>query len=94
MVFVYFGRILSKLILLLLDSYEEICWLHEFLTVPWLIGGDFNEICYDSEKLGGNKRPSSQMEAFRNTINDGNLQSLHYVTWVINRRQSDRGPYF
>lgn len=66
--------------------------MHEYLTVPCLIGRDFNEICYDSEKLGGNKRPASQMEAFWNMINDCNLQSLHsegdLFTWV-NRRQSE-----
>ncbi|XP_073133915.1 uncharacterized protein [Henckelia pumila] len=66
--------------------------MHEFNGFPLLIGGDFNEICYESEKLGGNRRPTSQMEEFRNVLDICNLQSLHcsgdLFTWA-NRQQNE-----
>ncbi|XP_073307184.1 uncharacterized protein [Primulina huaijiensis] len=63
----------------------------ELKEIPWLIGGDFNEICYDSEKLGGNRRAPRQMQAFREVLELCELQDLHcsgeFFTWV-NRRDS------
>ncbi|XP_073308305.1 uncharacterized protein [Primulina huaijiensis] len=60
--------------------------------LPWLVGGDFNEICYDSDKLGGNPRPLNQSGAFRDTLATCSLQDLHargeFFTWV-NRRFLD-----
>lgn len=35
---------------------------------PWLVGGDFNEICYDREKIGGNPRPLHQTRACREVL--------------------------
>lgn len=66
--------------------------LPEFKDIPWIIGGDFNEICFDSEKFGGNRRPYSQTAAFRDVLDECNLQNIHcdgqFFTWV-NRRNSD-----
>lgn len=66
--------------------------MHELAGLPWLVGGDFNEICHDSEKLGGNPRPYQQTQAFRDTIEVCSLQDLHgsgdFFTWV-NRRSSE-----
>ncbi|XP_073037284.1 uncharacterized protein [Primulina eburnea] len=42
--------------------------LQEFLGVPWLVGGDFNEICFDREKMGGSSRPLSKTRAFREAL--------------------------
>ncbi|XP_073137807.1 uncharacterized protein [Henckelia pumila] len=62
----------------------------EFQGIPWLVGGDFNEICYDSEKLGGNTKPYAQTQAFRDILYFCSLQDLHhhgeFFKWV-NRRQ-------
>ncbi|XP_073057019.1 uncharacterized protein [Primulina eburnea] len=64
----------------------------EFKEYPWLVGGDFNKICFDREKLGGNPRPLSYTRAFREVLNACSLPDLHgtgeYFTWV-NRRSSD-----
>ncbi|XP_073025066.1 uncharacterized protein [Primulina eburnea] len=66
--------------------------LTELRMMPWLVGGDFNEICFDSEKLGGNRRAPTQMQAFRDILDIYDLQDLHchgeFFTWV-NRRVSN-----
>lgn len=65
----------------------------ELKDLSWLVGGDFNEICFDNEKLGGNLRPFSQMQAFRDVLDNCALQDLHCegdrFTWV-NRRSHDQ----
>lgn len=38
-------------------------------TLPWLRLGDFNEILFASEKMGGNDRAEWQMENFRSDLN-------------------------
>ncbi|XP_073317293.1 uncharacterized protein [Primulina huaijiensis] len=67
--------------------------LSELQGLPWLVGGDFNEICYDSEKYGGNIRPPNQTRAFRDTLDDCLLQDLHgggeIFTWVNRRSLSN-----
>ncbi|XP_075483594.1 uncharacterized protein LOC142523746 [Primulina tabacum] len=63
--------------------------MQELRDLPWLVGGDFNEICFDTEKWGGNPRPLSQTRAFREALDVCSLQDLHgsgeFFTWV-NRR--------
>ncbi|XP_073030650.1 uncharacterized protein [Primulina eburnea] len=65
----------------------------ELKEIPWLVGGDFNEIFFDSEKLGGNMRAPTQMQAFREALDFCELQDLHcsgeFFTWV-NCRESNR----
>ncbi|XP_075486421.1 uncharacterized protein LOC142526031 [Primulina tabacum] len=66
--------------------------LSELGNLPWLVGGDFNEICFDREKSGGNPRPFFQTRAFRDVLEDFSLQDLHgegeFFT-LVNRRSSD-----
>lgn len=56
------------------------------------MGGDFNEFCYDREKIGGNLRLLHQTRAFMEVLQDCYLQDLHgtgeFFTWV-NRRDND-----
>ncbi|OMO69416.1 hypothetical protein COLO4_29073 [Corchorus olitorius] len=49
-------------------SWDLIRLLKEQSRLPWVIGGDFNEITDGSEKVGGQVRPFAQVEAFRNVI--------------------------
>ncbi|KAK2638243.1 hypothetical protein Ddye_026038 [Dipteronia dyeriana] len=43
-------------------------WLHDMYKLPWLCAGDFNEIIYDDEKLGGPPRNRRMMENFREAL--------------------------
>ncbi|XP_075492592.1 uncharacterized protein LOC142530656 [Primulina tabacum] len=52
-------------------SWDLLLRLHgmpEYSGIPWIVGGDFNEVCYDTEKIGGNIRPLHQTQAFRDTL--------------------------
>lgn len=66
--------------------------IHELKELPWLVGGDFNEICFDTEKKGGNPRLMKQTRAFRDVLDDCSLQDLNgsgdLFTWV-NRRSKE-----
>ena len=63
-------------------------------SLPWLVGGDFNEILMLDEKLGGGGRQESLMANFRTALADCGLKDLGYLgpkfTWN-NRRAS---PHF
>ena len=48
-------------------------------TSPWLCAGDFNEITHQSKKLGGRTWPHSQMQLFRDALDDCSFIDLGYV---------------
>ena len=54
-------------------------------TLPWLCGGDFNELLQGEEKWGRVARPESQMKAFRQVVDDCGFVDLGFVgppyTW-------------
>jgi hypothetical protein len=58
-------------------------------NLPWLIMGDFNEISFSHEKEGGNPRPQVYMQAFRDAMNDCELEDIGFVgnhfTWKRGR---------
>jgi exonuclease III len=58
-------------------------------NLPWLIMGDFNEISFSHEKEGGNPRPQVYMQAFRDAMNDCELEDIGFVgnqfTWKSGR---------
>ena len=57
--------------------------------VPWLIGGDFNEILWSHEKFGGPIRVARQMEEFREVVEELAWRDLMFsgpeFTWTGNR---------
>lgn len=61
-------------------------------NMPWVVFGDFNEIMYLYEKLGGVEREARQMEAFQDCMNKCGLVDLGFVgqkfTWC-NGRDND-----
>ncbi|XP_075478889.1 uncharacterized protein LOC142519745 [Primulina tabacum] len=60
--------------------------MHDLGKLPWIVGGDFNEICFDTEKHGDNPRPLGQTREFRDVLDVSNLQDLHaegeFFTWI------------
>lgn len=54
-------------------------------NLPWIVFGDFNEILFNSENIGGLEKPGRLMENFRDTLNDCNLIDLGFAgrcyTW-------------
>ena len=58
-------------------------------TLPWLLGGDLNEILYHHEKSGGSLKLNYVLEEFQQTLAECELMDLGYAgsdyTWW-NRR--------
>ena len=58
-------------------------------SLPWLIGGDFNELLGIHEKEGGLIRPINQILEFRRVVYDCQLHDLGFTgnpfTWVTTR---------
>ncbi|KAK6147624.1 hypothetical protein DH2020_018536 [Rehmannia glutinosa] len=68
------------------DLLRRLFNIPELKDMPWLVGGDLNEICFSGEKQGGRLRANSQMEAMREALEDCELRSMHangeFFTWV------------
>lgn len=66
-------------------TWELLKFLCEDSTLPILIGGDFNEILCYTEKEGGANRTRSEMNNFRDLMDEFALRDLGYVgswyTW-------------
>lgn len=59
--------------------------------VPWVLGGDFNEILRQHEKRGGPRRSWAQIAGFRSALNSCGLKDVKNdadFTWY-NQRQGD-----
>ncbi|KAL5772990.1 hypothetical protein ACOSP7_012608 [Xanthoceras sorbifolium] len=54
-------------------------------NLPWIIGGDFNEIMWGDEKMGGLARCGAAMDNFREAIDCSGLMDLSFMgnkfTW-------------
>lgn len=64
----------------------------EMVGLPWLVGGDFNEICHESDKEGGNNRPQANMQAFREVLADCRLKDViarGLMTWYNKRHGNE-----
>ncbi|KAG8474214.1 hypothetical protein CXB51_034100 [Gossypium anomalum] len=48
--------------------------------LSWMVCGDFNEILYGFEKIGGLPRDKGRMEAFRKVLEECNLMDMRF-TW-------------
>ncbi|KAK6119808.1 hypothetical protein DH2020_046433 [Rehmannia glutinosa] len=59
----------------------------------WLCVGDFNEILFSFEKIGGRLRSDAKMEDFHNAIREANLDDLGYegysFTWTNGQTGAD-----
>ena len=76
-----------------MDSWKLIEQLSKSSDLLWVLMGDFNEIMYLREKVGGNLQPEGQMRSFGETINRCCLRDLGIIgaefTW--SRRLGLRG---
>jgi len=65
--------------------WDLIRGLYRQCSLPWLCGGDFNEILKSHEKSGGRLRPQGQIDQFREVLDECNLIDLGYsgnkFTW-------------
>lgn len=75
------------------QTWELLRRLHNFDDFAWVIGGDLNEILWDSEKQGGVARSFDLMSNFRLVLNDCGLRDLGFkgdvFTWCNCRGMGD-----
>jgi hypothetical protein len=71
---VYGDPIASKRI----SSWELLCRLRLVDNLPWVCGGDFNEVLSVNDKVGGSGKSFSGMNKFRQAIDDCNLTDLGF----------------
>lgn len=69
----------------LAQSWELLRWLRSQSDLPWLCGGDFNEILDNTEYFHSNERAEWQMQGFRDVVDFCNFQDLGFngvpFTW-------------
>ena len=72
------------------EMWENLCETSKSVSLPWLVVGDFNEIAYAHEKIGGNKPKDYKMRLYREKMDDCNLSDLGYIgskfTWFNKRK--------
>ena len=72
-----------------MNSWNILRLLHSQSSLPWCCAGDFNELVSLDEKRGGRPRTKSQMQAFRDVLDDCGFQDLGFhgpkFTWCNNR---------
>ncbi|EPS71506.1 hypothetical protein M569_03261 [Genlisea aurea] len=75
------------------EAWETLQRLSIQRSQPWLVAGDFNEVCYPSEFSSRTCRPQPQMALFRSTLNDCGLLDIKFegfpYTWSNNRAYPD-----
>jgi len=68
---------------------EMMAGLKTHMDLPWLVGGDLNEIFCHCEKAGGPLRSQAHIDAFKDAFLDNDLHDLGFsgydYTWCNNR---------
>ncbi|KAK1269437.1 hypothetical protein QJS04_geneDACA005015 [Acorus gramineus] len=82
--------------------WQSILKLSEMVnSTPWLVGGDFNEVRFSSEKVGGSSVHSRRLRKFNTCISNSELRDLkafgHTLLWnnqqdILGRFNVDWGP--
>lgn len=72
-----------------LESWNLIRNLSMRSELPWCIIGDFNDLMYKEEKIGGNQHPTRLLHGFTDVVNECGLQDLGFIgdkfTWEKSR---------
>lgn len=71
------------------QSWELLRRIKPMCSLPWLIGGDFNEIFYNQEKLGSNIKNPNALKEFNQILSHCGLKDMGFEgykhTWCNNR---------
>ncbi|KAF5174905.1 Retrovirus-related pol polyprotein line-1, partial [Thalictrum thalictroides] len=71
-----------------LKLWADIVVLRSFVSLPWCVFGDFNNIISSSEKVGGDSVHPSQIQPFIDCLQQAGLSDLHFsgfhYTWCNN----------
>lgn len=57
-------------------SWDQLRRLATMSTLPWLVVGDLNQVCFSWEVMGGRVSGEWQMSKFREVLRDNNLFDL------------------
>ena len=67
------------------EAWSKLRQLNSCFNLPWLCARDFNEILRRNEKHGGSMRSQSQMQLFRDVVDECGFLDLGFVgpqlTW-------------
>ena len=73
------------------ELWQQLHVLSQTISMPWMIGGDFNTILYANEKLGGNPPEVRSMDDFHEAISLANLIDAGFLgskfTWCNNQEE-------
>ncbi|XP_019241168.1 PREDICTED: uncharacterized protein LOC109221159 [Nicotiana attenuata] len=76
-----------------IELWDTLYSLASDMTLPWLVGGDFNVIWDDEEKFGGLPVHINEIDDFRHCTNTCNLFDLDFkgsiFTWWNGRAEED-----
>ncbi|XP_070022653.1 uncharacterized protein [Nicotiana sylvestris] len=76
-----------------IELWDSLYNLASDMTLPWLVGGDFNVIWNEEEKFGGLPVSLNEINDFRHCINTCNLTDLGFkgsvYTWWNGRGEDD-----
>lgn len=76
-----------------IELWDSLYYMASDMTIPWLVGGDFNVIWDEEEKFGGLPVHLNEIDDFRHCINTCNLSDLGFkgsiFTWWIGRAEED-----
>ena len=61
------------------EAWTKLRTLNDKPLIPWLCAGDFNEITRQEEKIGGVNHENSQMQAFRDVIDESGFMDLGFI---------------
>ncbi|XP_019255146.1 PREDICTED: uncharacterized protein LOC109233735 [Nicotiana attenuata] len=76
-----------------IELWDSLYYLAQDMTIPWLVGGDFNVIWDEEEKFGGLPVPLNEVDDFRHCMTTCNLSDLGFkgsiYTWWNGRAEED-----
>ncbi|XP_075109126.1 uncharacterized protein LOC142180920 [Nicotiana tabacum] len=76
-----------------IELWDSLYYLAQDMTIPWLVGGDFNVIWDEEEKFGGLPVPLNEVDDFKHCMTTCNFSDLGFkgsiYTWSNGRVEKD-----